>query len=230
MTSQHSVLKTPLSAYVSHPLHCRDIAYTLSQQTTVFMMPHPLQAWHHTPWIRHCTHCILVITTSPLISHPLLNAITPSFCVTSYALYRTSHPILMSHSTVLMTSQPLYMKPHPVCRATYTLYMRHQSHYLCPHTQSIDNITPTLCTTSHSPYVWHRLPYTRHHILTLWRQTTVFMSSHPLYLTSCPLCVDVSSHQLYWWYHTNCISEITSAIIHDIISSVYDMAATGSVS
>ena len=137
---------------------------------------------------------------------------------------------LCHYSTVLMTSQPLYMKPHPVCRATYTLYMRHHSHSLCPHTQSIDNITPTLCMTSHSPYVWHRLPYTRHHILTLWPQTTVSMSSHPLYLTWCPLCVDVPSHPLYWWYHTNCISEITSAKIHEIISSVYDMTATGSVS
>ena len=72
-----------------------DIAYTLSHQTTVFMMSHPLQAWHHTPCIRHCNHCIFVITTSPLISHTILNDITPSFCVTSYALYRTSHPILM---------------------------------------------------------------------------------------------------------------------------------------
>ena len=72
-----------------------DIVYTLSNQTTVFMS-HPLQAWHHTPCMRHCTHCIFVITTSTLISHPLLHDITPSFSVTSYALYRTSHPILMS--------------------------------------------------------------------------------------------------------------------------------------
>ena len=38
--------------------------------------------------------------------------------------------------------------------------------------------------------------------------------------------VSVSSHPLYWWYHTNCISEITSAIVHNIISIVYDMTAT----
>ena len=118
------------------------------------------------------------------------------------------------------------MKPHPVRTATYTLYKRHHSQYLCPHTQSIDNITPTLCMTSHSPYLWHRLPYTRHHILTLWPQTTMSMSSHPLYLTWCPLCVDVPSHPLYWWYHTKCNSEITSAIVHDIISIVYEMTPT----
>ena len=130
--------------------------------------------------------------------------------------WKTSHPAsgwhhmhyieqhiqsLCHHSTVLMTSQPLYMKPHPVCTATYTLYKRHHSHYLCPHTRSIDNITPTLCMTSHSRYVWHLLPYTSHHILTLWHQTTMFMSSQPLYLTSCPLCVDVSSHPWYFWDH-----------------------------
>ena len=183
---------------------------------------------------------------------PALSDISPIVCLSSQPLHwyhthfwMTSHPgsmwhhmhyiehhvqYLCHHSPVLMTSQPLYMKPHPVCRATYTIYMRHHSHYLCPHTQNIDNITPTLCMTSHSPYVLHRLPYARHHILTLRPQTTVFLSSHPLYLTSCTLCVDVSSHPLYWWYHTNCISEITSAIIHDIISSVYDMTSIGSVS
>ena len=73
-----------------------DITSTLSPQTTVFMMSHPLQAWHHTLCITLCTRCIFVITTSPLISHPLFNDITPTFCVTSYALYITSHPILMS--------------------------------------------------------------------------------------------------------------------------------------
>ena len=157
------------------------MASTLSHHTTVFMMSHPLQAWHHTPCITDCTHCIFVITTSPLISHPLLNDITPTFCVTSYALYITSHPILIHHTTVLMASQPLYMKPHPVCRASYTLYKRHHSHYHCPHTLCIDNITPTLFMTSHSPYVWHRLHYTRYHSLTFWPQTTLWRTSHPLY-------------------------------------------------
>ena len=99
-----------------------------------------------------------------------------------------------------MTSQPLYMKPHPVCRVTCTLYMWHRNHYLCHHTHCIDNIIPTVCMTSHSPYVWQRLHDRRHHILTLWSQTTVFMSSHPLYLTSFPL---------YLCHHIHCIDVIT---------------------
>ena len=102
-----------------------------------------------------------------------------------------------------MTSQPLYMKPHPVCRATYTLYMRPHSHSLCPHTHCIDSITPTHWMTSHSPYVLHHVPYTRHHILTLWPQTTMFMSSHPLYWTSCPL---------YLCHHLHCIDDITPTV------------------
>ena len=156
-----------------------------------------------------------------------------------------------------MTSQPLYMKPYPVCRATYTLYMRDYSLYLCPHTQSIDNITPTLCMTSHSPYVWHCLPYTRHHILTLWPQSTVFMSSHTLYLTSCPLylChnthsfdditpfIGMTAHPLYVQYnityirhHTHILWDHTTlcitshALFPDITPSISDTTSTLSVS
>ena len=180
-----------------------DVASTLSPQTTVFMMPHPLQPWHHTHCIRHCTHCIFVITTSPLISHPLLNDITPTFCVTSYVLYITSHPILMSWHYSTYDIRTTIMNPHPVCRSRYTIYRWHQSHSLCHHSNCIENITPTLCMTSHSPYEWQCLHYTRHHILTLWSQSTVFMSSHPLYLTSC---------KLYLCHHLHCIEDITPTV------------------
>ena len=61
-----------------------DIAPTLSHQNTVFMMSHPLQAGQQSSCIRHRTHCIYVITPSPLTSHPLLYDITPAICVTSY--------------------------------------------------------------------------------------------------------------------------------------------------
>ena len=133
-----------------------DIASTLSHQTTVFMMSHPLQTWHHTPCIRHCPHCIFVNTSSPLISHPLLNDITPTFCVTSYALYITSHPVLMSSHyctydsttfiyettssmqgnlyTIHETSQPLSVSSH-------TLYRQH-------HTHSFYDITLAICVAS----------------------------------------------------------------------------------
>ena len=73
-------------AYVWHPLHCRWHSIHSITQTTIFMISHALQASHHTLCIRYCTHCNFVITSSPMISHPLLNDITPTLCVTSYAL------------------------------------------------------------------------------------------------------------------------------------------------
>ena len=77
-------------------------------------------------------------------------------------------------------------------------------------------------------------------------KNTAFMTSDLLYMTSLPpfrashhflydinstvsdltSTVSVSSHSFCWWYHNNCTSVITSAIIHDIISIVYDMTAT----
>ena len=65
-------------------------------KTTIFMMSHPFRAWHHNHSIRHRTHCIFVITSSPLISYPLLYDIIPTINVTSYALYITSYQLLTS--------------------------------------------------------------------------------------------------------------------------------------
>ena len=48
-----------------------DVTSTLSLQATIFMTSHALQAWHHTPCIRHRTNCIFVITSSPLLLHLL---------------------------------------------------------------------------------------------------------------------------------------------------------------
>ena len=194
---------TQHSAYVWHPFHCR---------------------WHHVHSITPIHSIYDVTSTSGMTLHPLYQTlhplylchhnlstdITPTFewhdnnllCDIICTIYNmTSNPCY--HTTLLMTPQPLYVKPHPVCQATYTLYMRHHSHYLCPHTRSIDNITPNFSMTSHSPYMQHRLHYTRHHILILWPQTTVFMSSHPLYLTSCPL---------YLCLHIHSIDDITPTV------------------
>ena len=158
-----------------------DNAPILSPQTTVFMMSHPLQAGLNSPSIRDCTHSIYVIIPSPLISHPLLYYITPTFCVTSYELYITSHPILISsHYCTYDITASIYETTSSM-RATYKLNMRHHSHYLGRHTQYIENITPRLFVASHSPYVWHCLHYTRHHILSFWPQTTILKTSHALY-------------------------------------------------
>ena len=158
-----------------------DIASTLSHQTTEIMKSHPLQAWHHSPCIRHHTHCIFVITTSALISHPLLYDITPTFCVRLYSLNISWYPILMSSHYCTDDITTSIYETISSMRATYTLNMWHNSHYLCHHTHYIDNIKPILFMISHSLYVWHHLHYTRHHILNFWLQTTILRTSHPLY-------------------------------------------------
>ena len=154
---------------------------TLSHQSTVFMMSHPLQAGQHSHCIRHRTHSIYVITPSPLTSHTLLYDITPTFCVTSYELYIKSHPILTSSHYCTYDITASICETTSTMTATYTFNKWHHSHYMGHHTHCIDNITPTLFTTSHSPYVWHSLRYTRHHILTFSPQTTILRTSHPLY-------------------------------------------------
>ena len=118
-------------------------------------------------------------------------------------------------------------------RKTYTLNLWQYSHYLCHHTHSIDKITPTLFMTSHLSYAWHRLHYTRHHILTFWPQNTILRTSHLLYYKSCPL---------YLCHHTNSIDSITATIcmislpvygrqsihyIFDIVPTMFDNTTLG---
>ena len=187
MTSKHSVLMSPHSAYVWHPLHCTwHRIHSITPNNAIYDITSTSRIASH-PCIRHCTPV-------SLSSQPL-HWYHTHFWMTSHAPSEW-HPMpymehhiqsLCHHCTVLMTSHLLYLKAHPVCRATYTLHMSHHTLYLCPHTHCVDNITCILGTTSHSPYMWHRFHYARHHILTLWPQTTVFMSSQPLYLTACPL-------------------------------------------
>ena len=107
-----------------------DITSTLSTQTTVFMMSHPLQAWHRTPCISRSTHCIFVIKISALISNPLLYNITPTFCVTSYALYLTSHPIIMSSH---------------YCTYDITASIWNHIQYVAQHIHYIWDITASIC-------------------------------------------------------------------------------------
>ena len=194
-----------------------DIASTLSHQTTEFMRSHPLQAWHHSPCIGHHTHCTFVITTSPLILHPLLYDITPTFCVRLYSLNISWHPILMSSHYCTDDITNSTSETTTSMRVTYTLNMWHHSHYVGHHTHCIDNITPTLFMTSHSPYVWHHLHYTRHEILNFDFKSP-FWGHHTHYIrhVHC-ICVitptlSMISQPLYVWYHIQYMWAILSSI------------------
>ena len=206
-----------------------DIAPTLSHQTRIFTMSHPLRAWQHIPCIRHHTHCNSVITPSPLTSHPLLYDIIPTFCVTSYELYTTSHPILMpSHYCTYDITDSIYETTSSM-RATYTLNLVHHSHYLVQHPHCIGNITPTHFMTTNLPYMWHRVHYTRHHILTFWLQSTSW-GHHTHYIRHHVHCICVIT-PIYQWYHSHYMY-ITSRPVHvrhsihyiyDIVPTMYDI-------
>ena len=97
-------------------------------------------------------------------------------------------------------------------------------------------ITPTVLTSLHPLFVWNR---TRH----MNGIFALYKTSHPHFMTSNHHLYDIKptisdfispvsvlSHPLFSWYHTNCIYEISSTIHHDLISIVYNMTATGSVS
>ena len=199
-----------------------DITSTLSHQTTVFMMSHPLQAWHHTPCIRHRTNCIFVITPSPLISHPLLYDITPTISVTSYALYVTSYPHLMSSHystydsttltyettssmqfkiyTIPVTSQPLLCVITPtVLRASHPLFVWHHTRHRYSIFCTIEDITSSLYEIK-APFLWHPTHYILHRIDAISVTTsTLLMISQQMYLWD--LILYISQH------HVHCIQQ-----------------------
>ena len=152
---------TQHSAYIWHPLHCRwqrthsitpnhsiyDVTSTLARTAQRL-----LQTWYHTPSMKHGTNCIFVITTSPLISHPLLYDITFTICVTSYALYITSYPLLLSSQNWTYDSTTLtYETTSSMQLKVYTVHVTSVSLVLV--------ITPTVLRASHPLFLWH---HTRH--------------------------------------------------------------------
>ena len=227
-----------------------DVTSTLSQQTTIFMTSHTLQAWHHSPFIRHCTNFIFVITASPLISHPLLNDITPTLCVTSYALYITSYPLLRSSHYCTYDSTTLtYEATSSMQFKIYTIHVT--SHSL------VCVITPTVSRASHPVFVWH---HTHHRysifftlegiISSLYEIKWPFVWLHTHYIWHCIDAISVTtstllmiSHQIYLWdlvlyicrhhihciqQHIHCICTITATVrvshthtFHDITPFVY---------
>ena len=114
----------------------------------------------------------------------------------------TSHHIIYDITcTVFMPSLPLYLKWHPP--------------YLCHHNVSIGGLRPTVCMTSHPPYLCQLIHSTQRHIHSLWLQTIVIITLHPLYLWH---------HTPYIWYHTHDNAKVISAIwptISNITSTVH---------
>ena len=222
MTAQPFVLITSHSHMYDMFCTTEDVTSILSLRVTIFMILLPLQAWHHTPCIRHCANCIFVITTSPLISHPLMYDITSIIFVISYALYITSYPLLMSShysaydSTTLiyeatssmqfniynfhLTSQSLVCVITPtVSRASHPHFVWHHTWHRCSIFCTIEGITSLLYEIK-PPFFWHHTHYIWHRIDAISVTTsTLLMISHQMYLWD--LILYICQH------HIHCIQQ-----------------------
>ena len=88
-----------------------------------------------------------------------------------------------------MTSSPLYLKWHPP--------------YLCHHNDSINGLTRTVFMTSHPLYVCPLMHSTKCHIHSLWLDSIVDITIHPLHSWH---------HTPYIWHHTQGNTNVISAI------------------
>ena len=257
MTSYPLCMATQPCVWLHHTQHMNDmicatedVTSTLSHQATISMTSHPLQAWHHTRCIRHCTNSIFVITNSPVLSHPLLYDITPTICVTLYALYITLYPLLMSSHystydstnltyeytssmqfkiyTIPLTSQSLVCVITPtVFRASHPLFIWHHTRDRYSIFCTIEDITSSLYEIKPS-LLWHHTHYIWHRIYAISVTTsTLLMISHQLYLWN--IILYICRHHIHCiQQHIHYICAITATIpwshthtFHDITPFVY---------
>ena len=128
--------------------------------------------WNH-------THC------SDDITHIVFMTKGPTIFLEVYALYMTWPPRFMTSQHSIQIISLLYLISNWIYLTTHPLH-------LCIHTQIIDHITPIVCMiTQHNMHdiMWihmtsHPLFMISHHAMTC--TYTVFMSSHPGYLSSHP--------------------------------------------
>ena len=158
----------------------------------------------------------------------------------SNASYITSYqPLMSSHYCTYDITASIYETTSSMWGHIYTIHVTSQP-LICVITLTLVITSHILCMTSDSDNVWHLLHYTRHHILPLWHQATLFMTSQTLYLTSYPLylchhitCMDVITPTDFWdricyiwchhihciWHHSHWICVITptlSTLLHPL--------------
>ena len=201
------------------------------------------------PLIRHHTNCIIVISTSPLISHPLLYDITPTICVTSYTLYIRSYPLLMSsHYSSYYSTNLTYETTSSMQFKIYSIHVTSKS-LVCvitptllteSHTHTLYNITFCIGITSFAlQKILHRhFMKSNHHFLishplyltSYWHYfviiSTILLISHQLYIWD--LILYICRHSVHWLQHIHYISTITATktvshtyTFHDITPFVY---------
>ena len=150
-------------------------------------------------------------------------------CMSSQPLYVWHHMhyiwhhihYLWHHTTLFMMSSPLNLTWHP-------LYQTSRPLYLCNHTHSTNDITATLCMTSHTVYMWHPIHYICDIISTMYDNTTLCVVDTTLGICVTSFALHMIQHPLYLsklqylWCHIH--------FRHDITPTVSDIAPTLSLS
>ena len=138
-----------------------DIASTLSHHTTVFMMSHPLQAWHHTP----VSDIAPPLSLSPQALHwypPLywwyhtkcISEITSDIIHGIWSILYFMTPAVWHHKTAFMISDYLHMKSPPGFLTYRPLYLWLHRHYVCEYMSTLFNIKHTVLR-QYSHYIWN---------------------------------------------------------------------------
>ena len=220
---------------------------------TIYDMPSNVYDITFTLCVTSHNACISDITHSMFMAHPLYMASHTLFwqhnhCVTSQPLCLTSHPIYLCHHThwinfikpsVCMTSQKLCVWHHmhyiwhhihnlwhhtTLCMTSGSLYLTCLPLYLCHQTHPFDDITATICMTSHPVYLWHHIHYIYDIISTNYDITTLCVDDATLDICMTSFALQMTTRTLYHnkpqylWCHIH--------FKYDNIAPVSDIAPT----
>ena len=139
--------------------------------------------------MRQYSHCIWHHTL-----HICICVFKPNVSMISHTLY-AGHHMYYTYGTICTI--------YGITPKLYDITML----YLCDHTDCMDDMTHTVCRTSHVLNVWQNMHYMWHHTHALWHHILLFMTSKLLYLTSQPLYL--TAHQRYLCHHPLIIDHIT---------------------
>ena len=156
------------------------------------MTSHPLYLTSYRRYFCHHIHFIDDITTVFMRSHPLYISTSYPLYTTTYSLYlfHHSHCTCVSHPhfpwyhtlcicdippTIYLISDTLYKESHPqfmishhiiyditctVFMSSLPRYLTLHAQYLCPHNPSKYDLWTTVYMTSHPLYIWHLMHHT----------------------------------------------------------------------
>ena len=175
----------------SHNACISDITHSMTY--ALYMTSHTV-LWQHKHWVTSQPQC--------LTSHQLylchhthwMNFIKPSVCMTSQPLCVWHHMHYMwhhihnlgHHATSGMTSGPAYLTSLPL--------------YLCHHSHRIEDITATICMTSHPVYLWYLIHYMYNIISTKYDITTFCVDDKTISICMTSFALQMTTHPLF---HTN---------------------------